>query len=627
MEARLQSRWGHWCLRACAAAVLALSLSMGYALPVTADAALPVPTPANLAATHAYFLAMSTFEEAQLATLAQDTVAMEAAAAQVSGECPGILTDAPPHERVFGFGLVGPTSRAAPNARAEGERSRQSRQLGDLKLELFLALAGSRTQGDREATIALIHALTPLRWSSPQITFLVHLTLESLQEELDLPMPPACADMRAWVASGYKTLSPASKELASRTEALLRRSFELVAVATQTPIQPLPKALAPYESAADKKLARHTEALAAQLRKENAQADILKRLEGTIGLPAEKPSKIKRPARKPVVVARRRTAAGGSFVAKAERSSHAPDGVCSAFVTIEEPSHPHAGLLETLSGEGTDRCLSRSHVQPNLAVHCNAGLLTVEANLLPTTRSVRLLLSDGHTITSMAIRVSARLGGPAGLYYQVVRGPSPIPVSLTELDAQDRTLTVLKLPAVVECAQHPVKYFPGGIVTLAHESLPQGPSFTIRGERYRKLGAVHFELKLKVSNEEELYGNGGGGLVELRVEEGASARSRRVFEPKTSSGCQPQPYVIIYGLLKAPRDTVFVRVSGTLVPLRTVTIPARLHADGTLTYGAFSPIPTELLIRDENGKTVSRQDLGEAAKSNTETCEGEAEGS
>lgn len=587
----------------------------------------------NATATHAYLIAVNSFDEAELTDLPQSVAAMEAVAAQISGECRGVVTNAPPHEEVLGFGLVGPGSRTAPSARAEGERRRQSTQLGDLKLKLPLALADSRTQPDREATEALIRALTPLKWSNPAVTLLLHLINADVKEELDIPAPAACADMKAWVASGYKTLSAASKEIASHSGAILKRTFEVLALSEQTRIQPFPKILAPYENAPDSALARHTEALKVQLQKgSNTQAGVLKRLEAAVGLPAAKVPKVKAPAKKAVVIGRGKTAAGESFVAKAEPLSHARllrRVGCTVDVTITEPSRPSEGLLELLAaGGGTDRCLSRSHIDPEPAVHCNSGLLTVEANLLPTTRSVRLLLSDSHTIASPAIHVPARLGGPAGLYYQVVRGPSPIPVSLTELDAHGRTLAVLKLPAVVECTKNPVKYVRGGIVRLAHDSLPQGPAFTIHGERYRKLGTAHFELKLAVSNEEDLFGGGGGGggLLGVRVEEGAGPRGRRAYMPQTSSGCLPQPYAIIYGLLKAPRDTVFARVSGGLVPLRKVAIPARLHAGGLLAYGAFSPIPTELLIRNASGRTITRQNLREAAKSDTETCEGESEG-
>jgi hypothetical protein len=609
-----------------------IGTAVGFVLLACAGLAAPASASVsseNATATRAYLIATNDFAETELADLPQEIAAKEAVAAGISGECPGILTNAPPHEEVFGFGLIGPASQATPNARAEGERRRQSQQLGDLKLELSLALADSRTQGGREAALALFRALTPLKWSNPRITLLLHLTVEDVQEELDISAPPVCEDMKAWVASGYKTLSPASKELTSRSETLLKRTFELVALVTQIHIQPFPKALAPYENTTDRVLAHHTEALTAQLQKSNTQADILERLEATVGLPPTKAPEVKRPAKKPAVVGRGKTAAGGSFVVRAEPSSRsARRFACTVDITITEPSRPQEGLLELLSGEGTGRCLSRSHVDPDPAVHCSSGRLTIEANLLRRTRSVRLLLSNGDTITSPAIRVPARLGGPAGLYYQVVRGPSPIPVSLTELDAEGRTLAVLKLPAVVECTKHPVKYFPGGIVRLIHESPPQIPAFTLRAERYRKLGTVHFEFKLEVSNEEELFGGGGGGgFLESRVEEGTGLGGGRSFQPQISSGCQPQPYAIIYGLLEAPRDTVLARVSGTLVPLREVPIPARLHAGGVLAYAALSPLPTELLVRSPNGKTVDTKNLSEAAKSDTETCEGEAEGS
>ncbi len=534
-----------------------------------------------------------------------------------------------PHEAVSGFGLVGPRpvgpgSQAPPSARAEGERRRQSRQQGDLKFELSFALEDSRTQPDREAVGALIHALTPLKWSNPKITVLVQVTAEAAKEELEIPAPPVCEDMKSWVASGYKTLTPISREIQSRSEALLKRSFEILALAAQTPTQTFPKLLASSESASDRALARHTEALSRQLHKGRVtQTTVLKRLEAAVGLPAAKLPKPEPSTKRPAVIDRGKTAAGGSFVATAQRSSHVSrEGGCNVFVSITEPSRPSPGLLAVFSGEGTGRCLSRSHVDPKPAVHCNSGLLTVEANLLARTRRVRLRLSDGNTITSSAILVPGRLGGPAGLYYQVVRGPSPIPVSLTELDAQGATLAVLKLPAVVECTKHPIKYFPHGIVRLVHESRPQMPAFTIRAERYRKLGSVHFELKLEEGNEPLILGPGSGSF-EANV---AMPRGWRVFQPQASSGCQPQPHVIIYGLLKAPGDSVLARVSGTLVPLRKVVIPAHLHAGGVLAYGEFSPLPTELLVRDASGITIDRANLAEAATADTETCEGEAEG-
>ncbi len=587
-------------------------------------------SPADAAATHAYLVATNRYEEAELANLPQETAARQAIAARISGECPGILTNAPPHEQVLGFGLAGPgpISGMPSSARAEGERRRQSRQLGELKTELLSALTGPGTESDREASAALTKALAPLKWSNPLITLFVEATAAGEKEELELRAPPVCEDMRAWVASGYKTLTPASRELESRSEAILKRSFELIAIVARLGTKTFPNFLAPYENAAGRTLARHADALKLRLGKQESSGqltDAVSRLEATVGLPAETAPKVKSPASKPVVVARGKTAAGGSFVAKAERSSNGLALACSVFVTITESSRPTPGILETLSGEGTGRCLSRSHVEANPTVHCESGLLTIEANLLTRTRSVRLLLSDGETITSPAIRLPARLGGPAGLYYQAVRGPAPIPVSLTELDASGNTVAMLALPPVLECTKHPVKHFPGGNVRLVHESPPQIPAFTIRGERFRKLGIEHFELKFEASNEETLLGGGGGGGGfggSVAIPNGG-----RLLEPMASNGCEPQPYVIVYGLLRASRDTVLALVSGRLVPLRKVTIPARLHAGGVLVYGAFSPLPTELIIRNASGRTVNVRNLAEAAKSETESCEGEAEGS
>ncbi len=592
-------------------------------------------TPADRAATHAYLVAIERWDDAQLANAVQSAAAVEALASQISSECPGVLAGSPPQGSGFEpISSVPPASSEQSSARAEGERSLQSRQRDGLRLELSAALDSPFQQADHAATVALIGALAPLTWSNPKLTALLHAILAIFGEELTISAPLVCADLRSWVASGYKILSPASKEFAKHSQRLFVSAFALIDVYLNDDVTPLPRLLASSESRADRALVRHNEKLTARILAKRATTEAsLKRVETALGVPAPKPRPpIGGPPRKTVVVGRGKTAAGGRFVVRAQPPlrllghslSHAG---CTVDVTVQEPRPSGEGLLSALAF-GAGRCLSRSHVDPEQRVSCNTGLLSVEASLLPAARSVRLLLSDNRTIASPAIRVPARLGGPAGLYYQVVRGPSPIPVSLTELDAHGNTLTVLKLKPVVECTKHPHKTFPHGIVRLVHESLPRGPAFTIRAERYRELGQIHFELKFteEPASEEFFSSDGGGGLFALRGEEGAGPPGRQVFESHASSGCEPQPYAIVYGLLKAPRDTVLVRVSGVLVPLRTVAIPAPLHSGGVLAYGAFSPLPTELLVRDAHSRTVGRKDLSEAAKSNTETCEGEVEG-
>jgi hypothetical protein len=627
----------------CSVGLLLLAVALLNLAFATAPAGAKVPADSeNATATHAYLVAINTYEEAQLRNLPQSEMAIETLRAQIAGECPGVLAGAPGEQEqelvATSLHAVSPVS-----PRVEGEQHRQSIQQEDLKLELAVALEGASAQPNREASEALVSALTPLRWSNATLALLVHLTVASTKEQLETPVLDVCADMRQWVASGFKTLSATSKDIAIRGNALFEDALELFAIIEDDHLKSFAGVLGRYETRSDRSFARRNGTLQAELQSSRvSEKNTLKGLEAKVGLPAPKTYKKLLPTPKqPPVVARGRTAVGGRFVVRAERRSHRPDPIgCSAYITIEEPSRSREGLLESLSsGGGTSRCVSRAQVVTEPTVRCNAGLLTVEASLLAATSSVRLLLSNGTTITSAAIRVPARQGGPAGIYYQVVHGPSPIPASLTELDASGNTLTVLKLPAVVECTKRLIKYLPDGIVTLAHGSLPQGPSFTIRGEGYRKLGALHFELKLAVSNDGSggLFEAGGGSSFGTSIEEPEvsdgelNPRAQLLgtaglpFASHASSECVPQPYVIVYGLLKAPGDTVLVRVAGTLVALQKVAIPARLHAHGVLAYGAFSPLPTELLVRDASGKTVASRNLSAPAQSNTEKCEGEAE--
>ena len=580
----------------------------------------------NTAATHAYLLATVSVQETEVRNLAQSKAAIEGAAAHIAGECPGVLAGVPPSEQEPETFSSQPRTSSP---RIMGEEHRRSSQLSALKLELSLTLSDARIQLDREAIETLTRSLTTLTWSNPYVTALVHLAATVDQSELELPVPNACADMNAWVSSGYKTLSAISKELKSRTDAAVKDLFEAFAIASQGHLKPQPELLAPFEDAADRALARHSQTLTAELRSlDVTQQAAIKHVQAAVGLPVPKPLKAIPRERKPPVIGRGKTAAGEPFVVRAKRRPQrrgAPAFACTTDITIEERSRPHPGILEILSGEGTDRCPSRSHLEAEPAVHCSAGLLIVEANLLAATRSVRLLLSDQRTITSPAIRVPARLGGPVGIYYQAVRGPSPIPVSLTELGPQGETLAVVKLPAVVECTKNPKKFVHHGIVRLVHETAPQAPAFTIRAESYRELGVPHFDLNLE-REDEPLFGEGGGNTIEGTIEQGFGLHGRSVFNPQTSAGCLPQPYVIVYGVLRAPGDSVLALVSGKLVPLRTLAIPAHLHAHGVLAYGVFSPLPTELVVHNARGATVASESLGQAATETTETCEGEAEG-
>jgi hypothetical protein len=574
-------------------------------------------SPRDAAATRAYLEADYAYVRANIASLPAARAALEALADRLADECPEVMKGAPSP-----FGLLSEGPGPSPSARRLAELSRERDQAGTLQSELDTALGLVLAQARRQGSSVFTAAVTPLSWSDPAVGDLVHEQLAELQEKLGQPLPDVCADMRAWVASGYRTLSPATKEYRAKQEA--RRAALLTTVggghAVPAPTPTLAQLLARYESVADKALLAKAQRIAqAALPQVRSLAPVEERLRRALGIaPSPRPQRIQE-APKPVGVtlARGKTAAGERFVVRLRRNApHSRtfrEEGCRLSLSIESTKYQQ-GIGNITSGETA--CLSRSGRPRSPSVNCNSGLLTVTLGTLPAARSVRMRLSDGHTIVSPVLFVPARLGGPAGYYYQVVRGPSPIPVSLAELDAHGRTLRTVALHRIVECTEHPVKYFPGGIRTLVHEAIPNGgPPFAIVGERYRFLGKVYFEVKLHIEAEGESEGK-----------EIFFGPRTRALEFQIEAGCKPHPYTILYSLLKKPSDTVLSRTGTTVTPWRTVPIPADLHAGGVLVYTVLAEPPEEISLRAPDGHTVVGETLNPLATETRETCEGEAEG-
>jgi hypothetical protein len=546
-----------------------------------------------VAATRAYLQAANLWEQAVAANLPATRAATEAFAQQVGAECVGALAGAP--------------SERSPSlsAREFGEHRRESEQLGDLEDELGFALGSLELQPDRQATLALVSAVTPLSWSSPTLTRLVHMHVAEFveqQEQLVRGAPAVCADIKAWVSSGYETLSAGTKEFKRQQEGP-------TTVRPAVPRQSIARLLAPYEGPEERAIVRQTQLLQKQIAAaERSLSAVYERLWRAVGLKPTRRLTGEEPPSGSVVIGKGRTASGGSYVVTlqpAESSGGARQPRCKLPITIRG------------TGGGVSECLDRSRHSPAPpSVGCYEGLLTIEALMPPGALHVRLRLSDGRQITSPVTIVPAGRGGSAdGVYYQVVRGPSPIPVSLAELDGDGRTLRVLRLPRVQHCTKPTLKFLPGGLRKVVRGRVPGGPGFSIVGEHYSFLGRDYFELSI----ETEL---GGGG---------ESPRGQRpgLFSWHLWTGCRPHPYMILYGLLKASGDSVYARTSsssGKLGKLRRVAIPRSLHAGGVLVYAVSSTVPSELLVRAQDGRTILVESLGDLAAEATETCQGEAEG-
>lgn len=577
------------------------------------------PSPQDRAATHAYLLDIYGYEQQAVTNLPSSTASAKSMGASLSGECPGVLAGLPNSSQLEG--PEGQPPRTTPgSARERGEDNRRGRQLNTLQDELIFSLSLAFSQPNRAAALTLMSALGSLSWSDSKFTQLARQAAGGRVQALSMPLPAVCADMRGWAASGYRTLSPGTKQLLSSVRAERGGFGELA------------RLLVRYEGPSEKAIVRQTlqlEAAQAKSYKDTLEP-LLETLPHTLGFPSnpfEGIAKRLHP-RRSVLIARGRTAAGGSYtvsVEPPETGSSGEDRRCSVKI---ETSRGNGGIGFSF---GAGQCRVSGN-QPAPSVQCTEGLLTITANTLPRTRRVVLRLSNGRRIASRVAVIPKRLGGPGGLYYQVVRGPRPIPVSLIELDAHGRKLRTVALAHVVECTKPTLRYLPGGLRTLARDSVPaMGPAFSIIAQHYRFLGRTYFEVKLEV---QPLPGEGEGfDFIEVGSEETiGNIFLHRGHKPSPLSwryqpGCQPHPYAILYGVLKAPGATVLARRGGEVQAFHVVPIPASMHAGGVLVYAALPTLPEEILIRSRQGKTIYVEKLGATfGREHIETCEGEAEG-
>jgi hypothetical protein len=445
-----------------------------------------------------------------------------------------------------------------------------------------------------------VNTVMSLSWSSPTLTQQAHQNIAAFEEQrehLERNPPAVCADMKAWVSSGYETFSAGTKEFEHQREA--------PRVVPRTPKQSIAQLLVPYEGPEEKAIIKQIQ----ELEEQTAAAEkplraVYERLRRAVGLIPNRLQSGGEPPAGSVVIGKGRTASGEEYVVTllpAEPSGGARRPACTLPITIRGPSG------------GINKCLDRLSSLSPPSVNCQEGLLTIDAQMLPSARRVRLRLSDGRQITSAVTIVPASRRELAdGVYYQVVHGPSPVPVSLTELDGHGRTLRVFKLPRLSHCTKPTLKFLPGGLRKVVRSRVPGGPAFSIIGQHYSFLGHDYFELSI----ETEL---GGGG-------ESPRGKNLGLFAWHLWTGCQPHPYMILYGLLKTPGDAVYARTSGKLSRLRRVAIPKSLHAGGVLVYTASPTVPSELLVRSLSGTTIFTEKLGHLAAEATETCEGEEEG-
>lgn len=137
-----------------------------------------------------------------------------------------------------------------------------------------------------------------------------------------------------------------------------------------------------------------------------------------------------------------------------------------------------------------------------------------------------------------------------------------------------------------------IKYL-GHAHSIVSDTLPTGSAFSIVGQRYLFMGRHYLELRVH-------FAKPG------RVKEGSSSWSQGPdkIEWGTQAGCDVRPFVIVYGLLKAPGDAAYTRIAGKLVEFQKVSLPMSLHTTGALFYGTPSNSASGLVIQPHAGQPI-----------------------
>lgn len=523
------------------------------------------------------------------ATLAR-VGALEAAGAQAAktlgDECRGVLAGAP-EESVLAE--EGPrTSQPKLSGRAQGEQARSELEKQTIDKEIGETLVGAADRVLRGHFDAFIAATTPLVWSDPTITALVHQKAARLREDLSGSPVAVCAEMKAWAASGFHVLPLGSRLLDEAREAREKQAV----------YGNLEELLRPYEDRASRAIVGRiktlTEASNEKLRTEESTWNTEYRLDLALG---EKVSRSARQRHAPVIAKGHRHA-GTTFVLRA-RTPGISEGFCRHEIEVEVSEH------DSSSSEGL--CLDkRAHPKPSIS--CSISVETIQFATPPDVWRARVRLSDGRNVRVPIVRVPAKYGGPAGVFIDAIAGHNSYPVSVQELSRDGQVLRTIKLSGE-RCNTEPGEE-PHSVALTTVKS-PSGETLTIEAMLHRFHGQTEFFLFPTMSIRDS----------EAREELGKTSQ----FQWDLSTECAPHPYSLLDGILTPPGASVLARTPTGLTPLTKVELAASTHAPGPLFYGIYTTTPTEIVVERSNGTVLYTESLAAKATEETEFCQGYAE--
>lgn len=577
-----------WTAIAILASVLLVATSTSTALSSTAPIAVAAPN--DRAATQALLEADYRLAKAILVHFGATEAALARAAKTLGDECKGVLRGGPDESVLEEEGPS--ASRPRLSGRAQGELARSELEKQTIDVEISERFSAATDRVLRRPYKAYVRVVASLVWSNPTINAVLRERMARLREDIVGHTVSVCADMRAWAASGFHVLPPASKRLEEARQAR-----------NQPPAQGnLHSLLQPYEDATGRKILQRETAVEERLRERERDDEVYARadyqMKRALG---EKVSSFQQQQFAPVI-ARGRTSAGTTFVIRANVGKDHTHS-CKHEVDVE--------VIEHDGSSGGSVCISEgAHSHPSSS--CSGSVETLELATPPDVRAARFRLGDGHAVTVPVVQIPAKYGGPAGVIIDAFGGYTRHPVSLQELSASGKIIRTVDLKRT-RCTKQSMNEGPGPpqFVTLTTASTPSGQPLVIQATLMHFRGQTEFSLGPPP----------GMRSSELGEEQGTSKQ----FQWSISTECEPHRYTLIDGILTPPGASVLVRTPSGLAALTKVELAASIHAPGPLFYGVYTTPPTEIIVERPDGMVLYTESLAAKATEDTEYCEGYAE--
>jgi hypothetical protein len=191
-----------------------------------------IATPQDIASTHAYIQANFAFARASEARVGTTQASIVRLKRQLGREC-----------------------------RDAGAGSPQNEESQKLSYEVAGALWSVSYGADAGPIRAFARVVRPLRWSNPKLTRIAQGYASSLQALAALPMPNLCGDVRAWSASGFRTIPATTIRFDQHVESITGHTIP-------------PRLLIPYEHPADRSILERTTRVEIKLEHTETEAGV-----------------------------------------------------------------------------------------------------------------------------------------------------------------------------------------------------------------------------------------------------------------------------------------------------------------------------------------------------------------